>query len=155
MHATFREFLEHLEPKFQALVAMEPVRFASLPQTVPERGIYLFSEGSDHLYVGRTNRIKKRLAGHCRPSSTHFSATFAFRVARKETGMIKATYTTAGSRADLVSHAVFGPAFERAKARVAKMDLRFVEGKNPVRQALLEIYVAIALGTPFNDFDNH
>jgi hypothetical protein len=155
MHSEFRQFLDSLEPKFQALVAMTPTKFAALPTGMPERGIYLFSEGPTHLYVGRTNRIRKRLAGHCRPSSTHFSATFAFRLARHETGMVKATYTQAGSRAELVTHPAFGPAFGRAKARVANMDLRFVEETDPVRQALLEIYVAIALGTPHNDFENH
>jgi hypothetical protein len=35
------------------------------------------------------------------------------------------------------------------------MDIRFIEESDPVRQALLEIYVASALQTPFNDFDNH
>ena len=35
------------------------------------------------------------------------------------------------------------------------MDIRFVEETDAVRQALLEIYVALALGTTFNDFDNH
>ena len=155
MQEEFRQFLVHLEPKFQALVAMNPVKFGELPRDMPERGVYLFSEGPDHLYVGRTNRIKKRLAGHCRPSGTHFTATFAFRIARRETGILKAAYTTKGSRADLVSDGVFGPAFTRAKARDANMDLRFVEECDPVRQALLEIYTAIVLRTPFNDFDNH
>ncbi len=155
MQANFRQFLEHLEPKFQALVTMSPVRFASLPPRMPERGIYLFSEGPKHLYVGRTNRLKKRLAGHCRPSSTHYSATFAFRIARIETGMLRATYTQAGSRADLAADETFAAAFRRARERVAAMDLRFVEETEAVRQALLEIYAAIVLQTPFNDFDNH
>ena len=35
------------------------------------------------------------------------------------------------------------------------MDIRFVEETDAVRQALLEIYVALALETTFNDFDNH
>jgi hypothetical protein len=155
MNPEFVQFVETLEPKFRALMAMKPVNYAALPFRMPERGIYLFSEGNNHLYVGRTNRIRKRLAGHCRPSSTHFSATFAFRVARKETGLLKATYTTKGSRAELVKDPVFGPAFQAAKARLARMNLRFIEEVDPVRQALLEIYVGVVLKTPFNDFDNH
>jgi hypothetical protein len=35
------------------------------------------------------------------------------------------------------------------------MEIRFVEETHPVRQALLEIYVATVLETPYNDFDNH
>jgi hypothetical protein len=155
VHLAFREFVDSLDPKFRALLAMEPVRYATLPRKMPERGIYLFSDGDKHLYVGRTNRIRRRLAGHCRPSSTHFSATFAFRIAREETGRVKASYSSVGSRAELVTDSVFGPAFVRAKARLADLDLRFVEEVDPVRQALLEIYVAVVLKTPYNDFDNH
>ena len=33
--------------------------------------------------------------------------------------------------------------------------IRFVEENDPVRQALLEIYAAVALKTPYNDFDTH
>jgi hypothetical protein len=155
MNDAFACLVETLEPKFQSLMAMNAVRFAALPSQMPERGIYLFSEGTNHLYVGRTNGIRNRLAGHCRPSSTHFSATFAFRIARKETGLLRATYTTRGYRAELVNDPIFGPAFIAAKARLASMDLRFVNEDDPVRQALLEIYVSVMLKTPFNDFDNH
>jgi hypothetical protein len=119
---------------------------------LPERGIYLFSEGDQHLYVGRTNRIRRRLAGHCRASSTHFSATFAFRIARQDTGQLKASYAPKGSRAELVKEEEFALAFSRAKTRLGAMDLRFVE-QDAVRQALLEIYLAVTLKTPFNDFE--
>ncbi len=83
MNPDFQRVVDNLEPKFRALMAMVPVRYSALPRQIPKRGIYLFSEGDQHLYVGRTNRIRSRLAGHCRPSSTHFSATFAFRVASR------------------------------------------------------------------------
>ena len=155
MNQTFAALIESLEPSFQSLVTMTPVRFAQLPVSVPLRGIYLFSEGERHLYVGRTNGMKKRLQNHCRPSGTHFSATFAFRIAREATGMLKASYKAAGSRSELGAHPIFGPAFLSAKARVGAMDLRFVEESDSVRQALLEIYVATVLRTPYNDFDNH
>jgi len=35
------------------------------------------------------------------------------------------------------------------------MSFRFVEEAEAIPQSLLEIYVAVALGTPFNDFDVH
>jgi len=35
------------------------------------------------------------------------------------------------------------------------MDVRYVEETDPLRQALLEIYVSIVLKTPYNDFDTH
>ena len=74
---------------------------------------------------------------------------------RQTTGQMKASYAKAGSRDQLSKDPVFGQEFERAKLRVNTMDIRFVEETDAVRQALLEIYVALALGTTFNDFDNH
>lgn len=155
MDAKFRDLVESLEAKRRALVAMAPVKYATLPADVPERGIYLFSEGAEHLYVGRTNGIRKRLANHCRPSSNANMATFAFRLAREATDRRKATYKTEGSRAALLAEPAFAEAFRRAKARVAACDIRFVEEADATRQALLEIYVATVLGTPYNDFENH
>lgn len=134
---------------------MEPVTVATLPRDIPTSGIYLFSEGEQHLYVGRTNTIRKRLQNHCRPSSGHNSATFAFRLARQLTGQTNATYTAEGSRSFLQSHPDFGPVFITQKERVRNMNVRFVSEPDPMHQALLEMYVSVSLGTPHNNFDNH
>ena len=114
------------------------------------------SEGDRHLYVGRSNDIRKRLSRHCRPGATHRMAAFAFRLAREATGNLKATYKSrAGSRAALIADESFLAAFNNAKARISRMSVRFVEETDPIRQALLEIYVSVVLQTPYNDFDNH
>ncbi|TPQ25759.1 hypothetical protein C2U68_13720 [Methylomonas koyamae] len=155
MNKIFRDFIESLEPSYQRLMKMEPVTVATLPKDMPTSGIYLFSEGDEHLYVGRTNTIRKRLQNHCRPSSGHNSATFAFRLARQITGKITATYTEKGSREYLQSHPEFGPVFIEQRARVRNMSVRYVSEPDPMRQALLEMYVSVSLGTPHNDFDNH
>jgi hypothetical protein len=155
MDPGFTRLVESLEPKYQALVGMAPVRYGSLPRELRIRGIYLFSEGTAHLYVGRTNRLRERLRGHCVPSGSHFTATFAFRIARTATGRIAASYSKSGSRADLLKDEAFASTFEAAKRRISSMDLRFVEESDPTRQALLEIYAATVLKTPYNDFDNH
>lgn len=102
MHPHFALVIESLEPTFQRLMQMEPVRFSSLPKGMPDSGIYLFSEGARHLYVGRSRTIRKRLGGHCRPGATHRMAAFAFRLARETTGRLVATYKTEGSRASLM-----------------------------------------------------
>jgi len=133
---------------------MEPVSVATLPTVMPPAGVYLFSDGEQHLYVGRTNTIKERLQNHCRPSSGHNSATFAFKLARKITGMTKATYQAQGSRSELEEHPVFSPVFIQQKQLVRGMSVRFVSEPEAIRQALLEMYVAVSLGTPHNDFDN-
>jgi len=148
-------YYDSLEPQFRRLVNMRPVKYGSLPREMPKRGIYLFSEGPTHLYVGRTNRLRQRLQNHCLQSGTHYTATFAFRMARRDTGRVRATYTKAGSREALTSDPQFASAFEVAKRRAAAMDIRYVEEPDATRQALLEIYAATVLGTPYNDFENH
>lgn len=155
MDNRFAEFVESLQPSFQRLAAMSPVKVESLPKAMPKAGIYLFSENERHLYVGRSNRIRQRLQEHCRPSATHNSAPFAFRLARRSTGRTAATYKSDGSRKELEEDPQFKEAFAQAKQRVRRMDVRYVEERNPLKQALLEIYAAVALDTPHNDFDTH
>ena len=84
MNRGFKRLIESLEQKYRGLVWMGPVKCPTLPRELPIRGIYLFSDGKKHLYVGRTNRLRERLRGHCVPSGSHFTATFAFRMARKK-----------------------------------------------------------------------
>jgi len=155
MNARFARLIDALEPKYRRLLSMRPVKYDALPREMPARGIYLFSDGPFRLYVGRTNRLRQRLQNHCRPSGTHSTATLAFRIARYESGNFEATYTQAGSRAALLKDPKFARAFRSAKRCVRAMDIRYVEEEDPTRQALLEIYIATVLRTPFNDFDNH
>jgi len=155
MDITFKEIVESLEPKYQALLKMTPVKMPNLPKDMPKEGIYLFSEGDKYLYVGRSNNIRRRLQYHTRPSGTHNLATFAFRISREKTKQTKATYSSDGSRVALQNDPLFKKEFVDAKIRVSQMEIRFIEETDSVRQALLEIYVATVLNTPYNDFHNH
>ena len=77
-------------------------------------------------------------------------------LAREATGRMKASYKAGtGSRAGLMLNPEFEQAFRDAKARIREMQYRFVEVTDQNRQALLEIYCAIVLGTPYNDFGTH
>ena len=49
----------------------------------PDKGIYVFFEDGRPLYVGRSERMKKRVKQHSRRSSGHNSATFAFLLAKE------------------------------------------------------------------------
>lgn len=128
---------------------------ALLPKSMPRRGVYLFSEASLHLYVGRSNRMPERVRNHGSSSATHRQAAFAFKLARETSGKMKATYRPEGSRKQLMLDPKFVGEFLAAKLRISGMQVRFVEEADPVRQCLLEVYVALALKTPYNDFDNH
>jgi predicted GIY-YIG superfamily endonuclease len=155
VHPRFAEIVAQLEPSLQSLLAAARYKPLSVPKAVAPAGIYLLSEGNQYLYVGRSNRISKRLGNHCRIGATYKMAAFAFRLARETTGMLQATYTKEGSRRALMQEPTFVRAFDAAKARIRDMDVRVVREPDPVRQTILEVYVAVALQTPYNDFDTH
>ena len=155
MHENFKIYVESLHPSFERLMEMSPIKMSVLPKLLPEKCVYLFSEGKQTLYVGRTRRLRQRLRQHSVAGSPHNQAVFAFRLAREMTSRLRASYSAKDSRMSLSSDPQFAEAFRQSKTRVRAMDLRFVEETDPLRQALLEIYVSIVLGTKYNDFDTH
>lgn len=156
MNPEFRDYIDSLQSKLNQLLAMEPCKRPALPKVMPKAGVYVFSENNKYLYVGRSNDIRGRIGRHCRPSATHRMAAFAFRIARVETGNTVASYKKGEkSRVGLMDDAIFLKAFADAKERVRNMDILFVEEAHPIKQMLLEVYVAVSLQTPYNDFDNH
>jgi hypothetical protein len=155
MDQRFAAIVNSLHSKFEMLIGQAPSGHKRLPKGMPKRGIYLFSEGDDHLYIGRTNRLRERYGDHTRPSSSSDSAPFAFKLARLATGKLKASYGGDQSRKGLLTDPVFFEAFRKAKDQVRAMDYRFVEEVDPTTQALLEAYCCIVLRTKFNDFDTH
>jgi hypothetical protein len=155
LHPSFVHVVESLQPAFERLLAQAPTKPVKLPAGLPSAGVYLFTEEGKHLYVGRSNNLRRRMQRHGSPGATYKQAAFAFRLAREQTGNLEASYKAEGSRAHLMEDPEFALAFANAKNRIRNMDLRFVEESDPLRQAFLEMYVAVALGTPYNDFENH
>lgn len=156
MDPRFAVLVEALAPKLGELLARVPLHYGNLPRDMPLSGVYLFSEGARHLYVGRSNSLRGRYGRHCRPGATHRQAAFAFQLAREATGKTIATYRAGeGSRAGLILDPLFAAAFIAAKERTRAMEYRYVEEADQNRQALLEVYCAVVLGTPYNDFGTH
>jgi hypothetical protein len=151
MNPKFACLTESLEPSFQRLIACPPhTGRGGLPRGLPKRAVYLFSEGGEHFYVGRTNRLRARHREHM--SGRNNDAPFAFKLARKATCDRVIGKLT---RAQLELHPLFTSAFEEARKRVERMEFRWVEEADPNRQCLLEIYATIVLGAHYNDFENH
>jgi hypothetical protein len=156
MDARFAALIETLAPKLEWLLAMAPLSYGALPRDMPKSGVYLFTEAGHHLYVGRSNSLRGRYGRHCRRGATHRQAAFAFQLAREITGKTAASYRPGGdSRAGLMLDPAFAQAFAAAKERIRKMEYRYVEEADQNRQALLEIYCAVVLQTPYNDFGTH
>ena len=154
MDSKFAALVEHLAPKLAQLLAMPALSNGLLPRTMPRSGIYLFTENGRHLYVGRSNELRGRYRNHC--GATKKGAPFALLLAREATGRTRASYRTgADSHAGLMLDPAFAAAFSAAKQRIRAMEFRYVEETDQNRQALLEIYCAVVLDTPYNDFGTH
>lgn len=153
MDDKFKTLIDGLHKKYQTLVSMPPITIDTTPDNCPVGGIYLFSEDGKHLYAGRTKRkIKTRLKGHVSKAK---DCPFAWHIARENTGIKKATYKKEGSRNHLLTQEKFKQAYEQAKNRIRRMEVRFVGEPDPLKQTLLEIYVAVVSGAKYNDFDTH
>jgi len=151
--AEFTQAVKDVEQKCSALFTSPQYNMGDLPKEMPLAGVYIFSENGNALYVGRTNNLRKRLQYHTR--NNHNQATFAFLLAREQTGNKRATYQKEGSRNDLLSQPVFRSEFDNARERIKRMHVQFIEEVNPIRQAILEICAALRAKARYNDFDNH
>ncbi len=142
--------LATLESNFEKLMGMRPIRVGGpLPADVPKCGIYLFSKDGKFLYVGRTDNLKRRLSYHYGRGSDSNAASFAFLLAREASGMLT------DKRTACMSEERFRLEFDKAKALIRQMELRYFEETDPVGQALLEIFTAVATGAKHNSFKNH
>ena len=156
MDQKFAALVETLAPKLEWLLDMPSSTYGALPRDMPQSGVYLFTEAGRHLYVGRSNVLRGRYGRHCRPGATYRQAAFAFQLAREKTGRTQPAYRAGeDSRAGLMLDPAFATAFAAAKERIRKMEYRYVEEADQNRQALLEIYCAVVLATPYNDFGTH
>jgi predicted GIY-YIG superfamily endonuclease len=120
---------------------------------IPERGVYVLYEDVKPIYVGRSNRLRERLLEHSRRSSTHYKAPFAFNLAKERAA--RRGIDISQARNKLERDPVFKDIFAQAKNRVSQMRIRTIQIENPVMQTLFEVYAALALKTPYNDFDTH
>ena len=82
--SSFAEYIDEFPALLGQLRDMPPVDVARLPQEMPKRAIYLWSEGKKPLYVGRTNNLRNRVKAHSLPGSTHHSAAFAVLLTKEE-----------------------------------------------------------------------
>jgi hypothetical protein len=146
----FDELVKNVKMLHQRLMDMPPVT-RDKPEQCSYPGVYLFSVGEFHLYVGRSKNVRKRIQQHTRPSSK--DAPLAFLLARKMTGIMKPSYhRKKDSRKLLLKNPTFNAAYAEAKQEIRKMTIRHVETADTTTQALLEIYTATELDAEYNEF---
>lgn len=150
----FGELVARLPDLLDELLACPPMGEAASP--IPDApGVYLFSDGPDALYVGQTRRLRQRMRNHRSPASTHNQASFAFLLARERAARLRPDLDLRRTRGTLAGDLAFADLFAAAKADVRSMTLRFVRIDEPELRTVFEVYAAVSLATPHNDFDTH
>lgn len=152
MNARFAEASRSLPELFRKLEASSYFFEKGIAAQKKRPGIYVFYEGGKAVHVGRTRDLGQRLRGHI--SRSHYSASFAFKRARRDLAL-KATYVTKGSRAELLKDPSFVKAFHRHLETVKSLQVRFVEVTDPLQQYLLELYACLEYGLDLDEFDTH
>ena len=152
MNQEFKGKVDQLPKLINRLLSSPSMPWSDLGR-LPEKGIYMFFEGSRPLYVGRSDRIKKRLKEHGQLSSRHYSASFAFNLAKKAAQEQGVEVT--GRRGELEKDPTFARLFREARERVSRMSVKVVEISDPILQTLFEVYAHLELNTKFNEFDTH
>lgn len=152
MNEKFRILTDRTPSRLQSLLDRPPIAVDDIGITqVPQKGVYVFFEDNTPIYVGRSNRLKKRLKEHSQRSSDHYSATLAFRIAKQNTSTLQKKQTNE----QLMKDRDFVKEFEAAKDRIARTKIRVIEIEDQIEQALFEIYAALTLNTRYNDFSTH
>lgn len=152
MNEQFKEIIDQLPGLLERLVNSPPKPRSNLG-SLPQKGIYVFFENEHPIYVGRTNRMKDRIKEHGRPSSTNYSAPFAFNLAKKTA--VRKGIDVSKPRIELEKNSTFANLFFEAKEKISRMSVRVIKIDDPITQTLFEVYASVELNTEFNDFNTH
>jgi len=155
MNERFKELADRMPSYLQSLLKQPLIAIDDIGITqVPQKGVYIFFEGNKPVYVGRSNRLKKRLKEHSQRSSDHYSATLAFRIAKKNTSTLRIK-DRKQTNEQLMKNGDFVKEFKAAKERISRAKIRFIEIEDQIEQAMFEIYASLELGTELNVFSTH
>ena len=115
----------------------------------PQKSVYVLYENGEATYVGRSNTIRRRIREHGADSSDRYSATFAFRLLRRELNDPK------GTAKDIEQ--TYREEYRQQRERVRAMTYKAVSIPDQLEQTLFEIYAILEMGTApeYNDFETH
>lgn len=152
MNAQFIETTQSIPALFEKLVSSPPFTEKGIATQRGKAGIYVFYENGKAIHVGRTRNLAQRLRGHI--TRSHYSASFAFKRARRDLGRVT-SYATKGSREDLLKDPEFAAVFHGHIETLKSLQARFIEVPNPIQQYLLELYACLEYGLELDEFDTH
>ena len=140
-HRRFEDVIDRMPRYLQELEDCQVItrdRRGWLPPNLPAKGIYVFYEDGKPLYVGRSDRLRRRLLEHGRASGGSETAPFAFNIARKKFRKTRPD-SDSMSRSALAQDPEFAPLFSNAKRRVRRMEIRIVGIQDPIEQTIFEV----------------
>ena len=112
------------------------------------KGCYVMYEKNEPFYVGISRCVVSRLRQHVR-GNTHFEATLAYRIAKKE-------FPHKSTRDEAMKDPGFIEQFNYAKERIGRMHVVFVEIEDPLALYIFEPYCAMKYKTSeWNTFETH
>ena len=144
MNEKFQIIADKMLKLLEALENEPPVTRQSL-NNIPEKGVYIFYENGEAMYVGRSNRsLKRRIQQyiHSKPPMG-FARKLGEDIKREKEGEIHEKITKEN------------PYFEEARSRISQMQIKTVQIDDQKEQAFFELYAQIALKPKYNDFDTH
>ena len=151
MDAGFNPCLRKVSDAYQKLLDAAPVAVDNIPSQISTTpGVYVFYEDGKPLRVGTSRKLGKRIKQHY--SNNARSAAFAKLLARCETGIKGGTRPGEGWKTQVKENPRLEEEFRRARKRIPKMSVRWVEEPDAACRYLLEFYAAKELQTPYNDF---
>jgi hypothetical protein len=151
----FKGHVQALDKSFRRLRNTRAVKVSRLPTDRPTPGLPVLRRRKSS-----PRRTERQGTAETRPPPLAVERQTQQRIFRpsarlRKGGCEHADAPSGSIRADLERDPRSARALADAKLRIKPTDVRHAEERHPVRQALLEIYVATALRTPYNDFDTH
>ena len=148
MDTIFWEAIDKMKPLMNELKGSEE-RSWDDSSDAPRRGVYVFYEKGNPIYVGRSNNMRRRIREHGAASSDRYSATFAFKLLRE-------SLNEPEGRAEDIQR-VHKEEYRQQRERVRAMTFRAVAITDQLEQTLFETYAIIEMGIApqHNDFGTH
>lgn len=139
---------------FEALMKSDFGTVAEAQKQPNFAGVYAFFDQEAAVYVGRT--AKRGLGGRMKNhlARAHNQAVLAYKLAKRELEY-KTEYSGPGTRSARMKEQTFLDAFERKRAYISQLRVKFVAIDDPDHQYVFEFYASKRLRSPNNDFNTH
>ncbi|MEZ5039740.1 MAG: hypothetical protein R2828_07610 [Saprospiraceae bacterium] len=141
---------DYFGPKKGTKVALRLLYESGIIETADDfQGLYVFLHNKVPLYIGISQKVANRIQQHIK-GHTHFQATFAFRIAL-DNYQVEHGVVYDGQRAAFDFKKYVPP----VQAFLTQQQVAVLPIDNPTELYLFEVYCAMQLGTPYNEFKTH